>query len=104
MMFWRSIPATPKPGTTWPSCGSSAPVLLRRREFAFPLPEPIFELRKQLQRVIAQNLLADAQGVLFEQVAALHFFREHFGQAAARQLGGAVDALGMVAIRAPHDA
>src|SRR4029077_8186579 len=61
------------------------------------------ELWKQFQCVVSQDLLADSQGMLFEQVAAVHFLREYFGQATARKLGGAVDAFGMIAIRAPHD-
>jgi len=39
-------------------------------------------------------LLADAKRVCFAQFAALDFLRERLGQAAARELGGSVNALG----------
>ena len=49
------------------------------------------------------DMPADAQGVLFGQVARHHLFSQHFGNAAAVEFGRSVDSLGVVAVGAPHD-
>ena len=64
-------------------------------------PQPVLELRKKRQRVVAQDLPADLERVLFEQIAAVDPLGQDLGQAAAGHLGGAVNALGMVGVGRP---
>jgi hypothetical protein len=59
------------------------------------LPEAGSQLREELERVVAEDLAADACGMFFEQVDARDFFREDFRQAAAGELRRAIDPLRM---------
>src|SRR5579871_1438271 len=54
-------------------------VPLRRLELPFVLPETVFQLRKELQSVLSQNLLADMQRMFFRQVTPVDLFRERLG-------------------------
>ena len=47
------------------------------------LPQPLLELRKQFEGVVAEYLLADPQGVGGFEVSCLDLFGQDFGQAAA---------------------
>src|SRR5205809_4638170 len=76
------------------ACGTARSPL----QFSFPFPQPLFELGKELQGVVAENLLADAAGMLFEQIASVHLFGQYFSETAAREFRRAVNPLGMIAV------
>ena len=53
---------------------------------------------------LMKDLAANPPRVLLLEVAAIDLLGQHLGQAPARELGGAVDALGVVTVGAPEDA
>src|SRR5439155_8633086 len=81
------------------ACGTARSPL----QFPFPFPQSIFELRKKLQGIIAENLLTDTAGVLLKQVASVHLFSQYLGETASGEFRRPVNSLSMVAVGPPHD-
>ena len=60
-------------------------------------------MRKKLQGVVAENLLADAAGVLFEQIAPVHLFSQYLSETAAGEFRRPVNSLGVIAVGTPDE-
>lgn len=71
-------------------------------QLPFVLPQPILELREEFERVVTHDLTADSIRVFFDQVAAIDFLGQHFGDALASDLGRAINPFAVVADRASY--
>jgi hypothetical protein len=75
----------------------------RRLDRALILPKALPKLWEGFESVLPENLLPDPACMLFAQLTPFHSLGQHLRQTLARELGGAVNPLGVLAVPSPHD-